>query len=69
MRTGSYKTVCKSSLESLDFAVNDMLGQDWELYGSPYVVQPCENLEAPVAPKFCQAMVQYSEEVSPGNLP
>ena len=42
MSIGTYKTVGADTADELDDQVNEMLGEGWELYGSPYAVQVSE---------------------------
>jgi len=55
-----YHTVVAATAEELDAAVNDLLGQGYELYGSPYLSdRPIEGLGGDRA--FHQAMVLDKE--------
>jgi hypothetical protein len=59
MKTGKYKTVCESSLKILDDEVNQLISEEWELYGNPYVTED----------GICQALVLPDEKLAGGPWP
>ena len=60
METVLYHTVIASTSKELDAAVNELLGQGYQLYGSPYLSdRPIEDLGGDRA--FYQAMILNKE--------
>jgi hypothetical protein len=65
MKIQEYKTVTGEKLEDLDAAVNALIQEGFQPFGSPYIIG---NLDGNVFAPICQAMVKWESPAAARTL-